>query len=62
VACRQECLAAYPASVTIEFPGLIPERGTLCAIVWTGKFRPGAEGFDKHMVHFEPSALCTKVN
>jgi hypothetical protein len=32
--------------VTTEFPGSIPGRRTLSAIVRTGKFRPGAEGFD----------------
>jgi hypothetical protein len=26
---------------------LTDNRRTLSAIVWTGKFRPGAEGFDK---------------
>jgi len=33
--------------VTIEILGSIPSRRTLCAIVRTGKFRPGAEGFDE---------------
>jgi len=31
----------YPANVTMEIPGSIPGRRTLCAIVRTGKFRPG---------------------
>jgi hypothetical protein len=39
--------AAYQASATIEFPGSISGRRTLCAIVRTGKFQRGAEGFDK---------------
>ena len=33
--------------MTIEILGSIPSQRTLCAIVRTGTFRPGAEGFDK---------------
>jgi hypothetical protein len=55
VAC---CLNAF-LPLTLEIPGSIPGRRTLCAIIHTDNIWPGAEGFEKgfnlNSVHFAPS-------
>jgi hypothetical protein len=53
-----EMFSSIQASVTMEIPGSIPGRRTLCAVVRTGKSGRGPRDL-ANRVHFELSALCT---